>query len=129
MTHEDPSRRAETSATIKAPVSGVVIELKIHTTGGVIKAGEPLGGSQRTTPHVAQLPPSIGQIQPPRRTWLISRVGCLARKTGRDRRMPQAQPGRRGKSGAGGVVGMSKQPFAQVSEQFLAAARAGDGFG
>jgi multidrug efflux pump subunit AcrA (membrane-fusion protein) len=29
-------------ATIKAPVSGVVIELKIHTTGGVIKAGEPL---------------------------------------------------------------------------------------
>lgn len=27
---------------IKAPVSGVVIDLKIHTTGGVIKAGEPL---------------------------------------------------------------------------------------
>lgn len=29
-------------ASIKAPVSGVVIDLKIHTTGGVIKAGEPL---------------------------------------------------------------------------------------
>lgn len=29
-------------AAIKAPVSGVVIDLKIHTTGGVIKAGEPL---------------------------------------------------------------------------------------
>lgn len=29
-------------AMIKAPVSGVVIELKVHTTGGVIKAGEPL---------------------------------------------------------------------------------------
>ncbi len=29
-------------ATIKAPVSGVIIDLKIHTTGGVIKAGEPL---------------------------------------------------------------------------------------
>jgi multidrug efflux pump subunit AcrA (membrane-fusion protein) len=29
-------------ATIKAPVSGTVIDMKIHTTGGVIKAGEPL---------------------------------------------------------------------------------------
>jgi multidrug efflux pump subunit AcrA (membrane-fusion protein) len=29
-------------AMIKAPVSGTVIDLKIHTTGGVVKAGEPL---------------------------------------------------------------------------------------
>lgn len=29
-------------ATIKSPVTGVVIDLKVHTTGGVIKAGEPL---------------------------------------------------------------------------------------
>lgn len=29
-------------AAVRAPVAGVVIELKIHTAGGVIKAGEPL---------------------------------------------------------------------------------------
>jgi multidrug efflux pump subunit AcrA (membrane-fusion protein) len=43
--HQAQMRVAEDAiarATIKAPVSGVVIELKIHTTGGVIKAGEPL---------------------------------------------------------------------------------------
>jgi HlyD family secretion protein len=35
---EDTIARAQ----IKAPVSGTVIEMKVHTTGGVIKAGEPL---------------------------------------------------------------------------------------